>query len=92
MDDDQRVARIFGVLFIITFITSIAALALFQSVLDDPAGYIAGGGKDNQIYLGAFLEFLLVLANVGTAFVLYPVAMFKWPWRLGELRVDAVDR
>lgn len=74
MDDDQRVARIFGVLFIITFITSIAALALFQSVLDDPAGYIAGGGKDNQIYLGAFLEFLLVLANVGTAFVLYPVA------------------
>jgi hypothetical protein len=61
------------VLFIITFITSIAALALFQSVLDDPAGYIAGGGKDNQIYLGAFLEFLLILANVGTAVVLYPI-------------------
>ena len=66
-------ARLFGVLFIITFITSIAALALFQSLLDDPAGYIAGGGKDNQIYLGAFLEFLLVLANVGTAVVLYPI-------------------
>ena len=61
-------------LFILTFITSIAALALFQSVLDDPAGYIAGGGKDNQIYLGAFLEFLLVLSNVGTAVVLYPIA------------------
>src|SRR5215204_1609490 len=74
MVDDQRHGRIFGVLFIITFITSIAAVALFQPVLDDPAGYIAGGGKDNQIYLGAFLEFLLVLANVGTAVVLYPVA------------------
>ena len=74
MNDDQRHARIFGVLFIITFITSIAALALFQSVLDDPAGYIAGGGKDNEIYLGAFLEFLLILANVGTAVVLYPIA------------------
>ena len=61
-------------LFIITFITSIAALALFQSVLDDPAAYIAGGGKDNQIYLGAFLDFLLVIANVGTAVVLYPIA------------------
>ena len=73
MEDDQRVARIFGVLFIITFITSIGALALFQSVLDDPAGYIAGGGKDGQIYLGAFLEFLLVLSNVGTAVVLYPI-------------------
>ena len=74
MAEDQRNARIFGVLFIITFITSIGALALFQSVLDDPAGYIAGGGKDNQIYLGAFLEFLLILANVGTAVVLYPIA------------------
>ena len=73
MADDQRHGRIFGVLFIITFITSITALILFQSVLDDPAGYIAGGGKDNQIYLGAFLEFLLVLANVGTAVVLYPI-------------------
>ena len=74
MAEDQRAGRIFGVLFILTFVTSIGALALFQSVLDDPAGYIAGGGKDNQIYLGAFLEFLLVLANVGTAVVLYPIA------------------
>jgi hypothetical protein len=52
MDEDQRNARIFGILFIITFLTSIPALGLFQPVLDDPAGYIAGGGKDNQIYLG----------------------------------------
>jgi hypothetical protein len=61
------------VLFLVTFITSISAVILFQPVLDDPAGYIAGGGKDNQIYLGAFLELLLVLANVGTAVVLYPI-------------------
>ena len=74
MSDDQRHARIFGVLFIITFITSIGALALFQPVLDDPAGYIAGDGKDNQIYLGAFLELLLIISNVGTAVVLYPIA------------------
>ena len=73
MADDQRHGRIFGLLFIATFITSITALILFQAVLDDPAGYIAGGGKDAQIYLGAFLEFLLVLANVGTAVVLYPI-------------------
>ena len=74
MADDQRTARIFGVLFIITFLTSISALLLFQPVLDDPAGYIAGGGKDNQIYLGAFLELLLILSNLGTAVSLYPVA------------------
>jgi hypothetical protein len=74
MNEDHRSARIFGVLFIITFITSIGALALFQPVLDDPAGYIAGGGKDNQIYLGAFLELPLIISNVGTAVVLYPTA------------------
>jgi Domain of unknown function (DUF4386) len=74
MQDDQRHCRIFGVLFIITFITSISAIMLFQPVLDDPEGYIAGGGKDNQIYLGAFLEFLLVISNVGTAVALYPIA------------------
>ena len=45
-------------LFLITFVTSIPALALFQPVLDDPAAYIAGGGEDNQIYLGVLLELL----------------------------------
>jgi hypothetical protein len=74
MDEDQRSARIFGVLFLITFLTSIPAVLLFQPVLDDPAGYIAGDGNDGRIYLGALLEFLLILANVGTAVVLYPIA------------------
>ena len=74
MADDQRNARIFGVLFIITFLTSIPAAFLFLPVLDDPAGYIAGGGMDTQIHLGALLEFLLIIANVGTAVVLYPIA------------------
>jgi hypothetical protein len=53
---------------------SIAAYLLFQSVLDDPSGYIAGGGKDNQIYPGVLLELLLIIANVGTAVVPYPIA------------------
>jgi hypothetical protein len=74
MAEDQRRARIFGVLFIITFLTSIPALALYQPVLDDPAGYLAGDGKDYQIYLAAFLDLLLIIANIGTAVVLYPIA------------------
>ena len=60
-------------LFLITFITSIPALALYQPVLDDPTGYIAGGGEDSQIYLGALLELLLIIANVGTAVVVFPI-------------------
>ena len=48
MNDDQRHARIFGVLFIITFITSISALALFQPVLDDPAGTSQVAGRTTR--------------------------------------------
>ena len=73
MEADQRNARIFGVLFIVTFITSIPALALYQPVLDDPAAYIAGGGNDSQIYLGALLELLLIIANIATAVVVFPI-------------------
>ena len=46
---DQKRARPFGVLYLITFVTSIPALLLYQPVLDDPVGYIAGAGHDNQI-------------------------------------------
>jgi Domain of unknown function (DUF4386) len=73
MAEDQRNARIFGILFLITFVTSIPALALYQPVLDDPAAYITGGGKDNEIYLAALLELLLIIANVGTAVVVFPI-------------------
>jgi hypothetical protein len=47
---------------------------MFQSVTDDPAGFLAGGGDDNTIYWAALLEFLLIIANIGTAVVLYPIA------------------
>ena len=70
---DQKRARVFGVLYLITFVTSIPALALYQPVLDDPVGYIASGGQNNQIIFGAFLEVLLIIANVGTALTLFPV-------------------
>ena len=70
---DQKRARAFGVLYLITFITSIAAAALYQPLLDDPVGYIAGAGQDNQIFLGALLELLLIIANLGTAVVIFPI-------------------
>lgn len=73
MRDDQRNARIFGVLFLLTFLTSIPAWGLFQPLLDDPAGYVAGGGGDGRVHLGVLLELLLIVANVGTALVLYPI-------------------
>ena len=68
---DQKRARVFGVLFLVTFATSIPALALYQPVLDDPIGYIAGAGDDRQIFFGALLELLLIIANIGTAVVIF---------------------
>jgi hypothetical protein len=69
----RRAGRLAGALFLATFATSLAAYALFQPVLDDPAGYIAGSGHDGLVSLGALLELLLIAANIGTAVVLYPV-------------------
>src|SRR3954464_5681383 len=73
MSLDQKRARVFGVLYLITFITSIPALLLYQPVLDDPVAYITGAGQNNQILFGAFLELLLIIANIGTAVVIFPI-------------------
>src|ERR687893_1334337 len=69
----QTIARVTGILFLITYITSIPAFfVLYAPVLDDPR-YIVGGGADNSVSFGAFLEVILIIANIGTAVVLWPV-------------------
>ncbi len=73
MSLDQKRARVFGVLYLATFITSIPALLLLQPVLDDPIGYIVGSGDENRIYFGVLLELLLIIANIGTAVVIFPI-------------------
>jgi Domain of unknown function (DUF4386) len=73
MDSSRRTARVTGALFIITFVTAIpAALLLYTPVLDD-ASYVVGAGADTGVALGAFLEVLLIIANVGTAVALFPI-------------------
>jgi hypothetical protein len=73
MSLDQKRARVFGVLYLITYVTSIPALALYQPVLDHPVAYIAGAGHDTQILFAALLELLLIIANIGTAVVIFPI-------------------
>jgi uncharacterized protein DUF4386 len=70
---DQKRARWFGVLYLITYATSIPALLLYQPVLDNPVGYIAGAGHDKRVLFGAFLELLLIISNIGTAVVIVPI-------------------
>ncbi len=70
---DQQRARIFGVLYLITFATSIPALLLYEPALRHPVAFAAGAGNVNKIYLGALLELLLIIANIGTAVVIVPI-------------------
>jgi Domain of unknown function (DUF4386) len=73
MSTDQKRARWFGVLYLITFVTSIPAALLYRPVLDDPVGYIAGAGHDKRILFAALLELLLIVSNIGTAVVIVPI-------------------
>ena len=73
MDSTRRTAFIAGALFVITFITSIPAVLVFYSPLLSHPGYIAGAGADHRIAFGALLEMILIVANIGTAVVLFPI-------------------
>jgi Domain of unknown function (DUF4386) len=69
----QTLARLTGVLFLITYATSIPAFFVFYApVLNDPS-YITGAGPDTSVLVGAFLEVLLIIANIGSALTLFPV-------------------
>jgi hypothetical protein len=70
--NSQTIARVFGVLYLITFITAISAYFFYVPVLDDPR-YVVGAGADTSVAFGALLELILIIANVGTAVVLYPI-------------------
>ena len=75
--DTRRLGRIFGWFFIGTFITSIPARILFINGLDTTwtdTVFNPGAVTDNSIKLGSILEFGVILTNVATAVVLYPVA------------------
>jgi hypothetical protein len=73
MTRDQKRARVFGVLYLITFATSITAALLYAPMLDHPVAFVAGAGDDKQVLFGALLELLLIIANIGTAVVIVPI-------------------
>lgn len=73
----RRVASLTGWLMVITFITSIPAYFFFYAPLREAPSSIAGSGVDptSSVALGALLELILIVANVGTAVV--PYAIFR---------------
>ena len=74
--DVQRTGRIFGWLFIGTFVTSIPARLLFVNGLGaswSDMRFVPGDTSINSLKLGAVLEFGLIVTQIGTAVVIYPL-------------------
>jgi hypothetical protein len=72
MDSTRKTALIVGVLFIVTFITSIPGLLLYQPALKHH-DWIISAEPEARIAIGAFLEIILAVANIGTAVILFPI-------------------
>jgi hypothetical protein len=84
MRSTRRTALWAGVLFALTFVASIPAVFLyggFGPLIDHPRQIL--GGSDTRVQLGAFLELIVVFANIGTAVVLFPI--LKWQSEAGAI-------
>lgn len=77
-DPMRRTATIVGWLFVLTYVTSIAAKIAFYPPLFD-GDYITGPGHDTRVLWGAFSECLLIIANIGTATAMYTVIKRRHP-------------
>jgi hypothetical protein len=74
--DVQRTGRIFGWLFIGTFVTSIPARLLFINGLAaswTDTRFIPGATSNNILKIAAVREFILIVTQIGTAVVIYPL-------------------
>jgi hypothetical protein len=74
--DVQRTGRIFGWLFIGTFVTSIPARLLFIDGVGaswTDMRFVAGDASNASLKWGAVLEFGLIVTQIGTAVVIYPL-------------------
>jgi hypothetical protein len=72
MDPMRKTALVAGVLYLITFLSSIPAVFLLDPVVSNP-NYITGAGADTQVTLGALLDLVNALACIGTAVALFSV-------------------
>lgn len=80
MDADRKTALVAGALYIVTFVGSIPALALYHDILKDPS-YVLGHASDAGVRVSALLEIICALAGIGTAVVLHRVVKRSDPTR-----------
>jgi hypothetical protein len=63
--------RASGILYLITFASSIPALILLSPVLND-TGFVLGAGTQSSVVWGCLLDVVNALAAVGTAVAVFP--------------------
>ena len=68
----RKTALAAGILYLVTFISSIPAALLLGDTLSNPA-YVLGAGADGQIRLAAIFDIINGLTAIGTAIALYSV-------------------
>jgi hypothetical protein len=77
-DPTRRAATVVGWLFVLTYVTSITAkMGLYPPLFD--GNYVTGPGQDTRVLWGAFLEAILIIANIGSATALYAVIKQRYP-------------
>jgi hypothetical protein len=72
LDSMRLTALVAGILYLITFASSIPAVFLLGPVLNDPNFIISAGGG-GQVRLGALFDIVNCLTAIGTAVALYAV-------------------
>ena len=72
MDLHRRTSLTAGVFFAFTFIFSIPALLFYDPLLNN-VDYIVGAGADTRVAFGMLFEIIVVISNIATAIVLFPI-------------------
>jgi hypothetical protein len=71
--EENRAARWAGWFMASTFVTAIAAVLLYDSILNDHDYILGAAGGEGPVRLGALLEVLLMIGGIGVAVVMYPI-------------------
>jgi hypothetical protein len=69
-DPTRKTSLVAGILYLVTFISSIPAVLLLAPVLNNP-NYIISAGADLQVTFGISLDLVNALAAIGTAVALF---------------------
>ena len=72
MTSFRKTALVGGILYLVTFVGSIASAILVGPALNDPA-YVLGAGADQQVGLGAIFELVNVFGLIGCGIVFFSV-------------------